>query len=334
MKITYLISTKGNPIYDGDFRINNSYKTYGQHSFIYDFVMVGKRMNLDIEIIIDDIESFPLYNILSKRISIRTLNSIKIVSSDIIIIEAISNNVLDGIELRGFIIGLNHNHLKKESDAFYFASKVIVCLTENAKINQSQYVNNEKIIVLKQGIDLKRFTRKLRIGHLNSKSALIFSRMNTKKGEIYNKIVDKLIDSGFEVTVVGDGVHFWQIVKNYLDAIIPIDYIPCYSIHRFLSNFDLIITNGRGVMESMACGIPTIAAGIRYGGIVSSQNIDFLFERNFTCSNVYQEISNIEKDIEAFDKLPVMDYSLIEKHFDMTHFISGIQKIYQEYGIS
>ena len=38
MRLVYLLSSSGNPLYDGESQLDSRYQTYGQHSFIYDLV--------------------------------------------------------------------------------------------------------------------------------------------------------------------------------------------------------------------------------------------------------------------------------------------------------
>ena len=38
MRVVYLLSSSGNPLYGGQYELNSRYQTYGQHSFIYDLV--------------------------------------------------------------------------------------------------------------------------------------------------------------------------------------------------------------------------------------------------------------------------------------------------------
>lgn len=326
MKLAYLISAIGNPLYEGNFEMNGSYKTYGQHSFIYDFVNVAVRMGIEVDVFVDDTRQFPLTPALSRSIPVRQVQELQGGCYDVILLDKVTDAFLSAADLDGFVIGINHNHLLPESPLFYDACDLVICLTENGRQHQLKFAAADKLLACRQGIDLNRFRPGVSVTEANT--ALIYSRMNTKKGAIYDEIASCLIDHGYDVTVLGDGHFFWEMADKYLDRITPINYIPCYAMHRFISRFGLVVSNGRGVMEGMACGLPVIAAGIHYGGLVTANNIDFLFERNFTCSNVTENISDITSDIQT---LRAGNYhhgsaALARQYFDMSEMIWNIQQ--------
>ena len=324
MKITYFIGAKGNPLYDGDFFDRGAYKTFGQHSFIYDLVINIANQGILIDVLVDDIDSFPLTAIFVERgICVSNLVYKEIVSADVILLDNITSEILLNVSLKGITVGLIHNHLVKCSRLFYKRSKFILCLTEFAKDAQSAFVEKEKIVVIKQGIDLERFSPKA--FSPKSPKVLVYSRMDKHKGSIYIPIIEKLIRNDISVSVLGEGVNY-RLMKNIFPKQIKFyQHRPCYKIHRFIKHYDVIISNGRGVMEGLATGKITIAAGVQYGGIVDNDNVDFLFERNFTGSNLKNSKIQIVEDIEkGFNFSSSYFRAIAEKLFDVKDFIKSL----------
>src|SRR5215213_3576736 len=60
MRVVYLLSSSGNPLYGGQYELNSRYQTYGQHSFIYDLVRAASRRGILVDLLINGQDSFPL----------------------------------------------------------------------------------------------------------------------------------------------------------------------------------------------------------------------------------------------------------------------------------
>ena len=58
------------------------------------------------------------------------------------------------------------------------------------------------------------------------------------------------------------GEAFWRISDEFGDQVTLINHIPCHSIHRFLTDFDVIVSSGRGAMEALARGFPRFVRGL------------------------------------------------------------------------
>jgi glycosyltransferase involved in cell wall biosynthesis len=82
--------------------------------------------------------------------------------------------------------------------------------------------------------------------------------------------------------VVGDGPGFWDTSDRFGSEIILINHVPCHSIPNLLGEMDVAISLGRGAMEAMATGVPTICAGYGYAGLITEANMDSLMRYNLT----------------------------------------------------
>ncbi|WP_414617745.1 hypothetical protein [Dyadobacter sp. 32] len=324
MKVTYIIGAMGNPLYQGDFFDRGVYKTFGQHSFIYDLVVGMQNQGVTIDILVDDLNSFPLANIfLELGISVTRYLYKEIVSSDLILIDGTSSNILLDVYLKGLVVGIVHNHLHQHSPLFYRRCKIIMCMTKHARKIQGAYVNENKVVVITQGIDLERF--KPVCAARRNRKVLIYSRMDKHKGSIYIPIVERLIKRGFEISVLGDGVNYRLMKNAFCEGVAFHEHCPCWRIHDFTKDFDVIVSNGRGVMEGMASGKVTIAAGVEYGGLVDTSNVSFLFERNFTGSNQKDARITVEEDIDRGMNHSMAYYrGIAEELFDVKHCINAL----------
>ena len=233
---------------------------------------------------------------------------------------------MEKLTLNGYLVGTIHNYLIKQPDLFYKIADKIVCLTPMAKIKQKNFAWKNNLIHINQGIDTRRFEDSKFTQRKNTENILIYSRMDIYKGEIYLPIIESLLkNKKYDITILGDGEYFYSAIDSFGSSITPVSYIPCYSIHNFIRKFDVIISNGRGVMEGMLSGKPTIAAGIRYCGLIDKNNVEFFLESNFTGSNINYNCIKINDDMKkieegAYDN----NRELGLKHFDVDDFLFKI----------
>nr|WP_319512122.1 hypothetical protein [uncultured Draconibacterium sp.] len=333
MKISYIVSSKNNPLYDGGFSINNSYKTFGQHSFIYDLVHGFRNNNHDVVIYTDEVLAFPLTNIFhTQDIEVFQIEEHSEICSDIIFLDTIEDEILCRNVLVGFKIAIIHNYLIKHSTLLYELSDCILCMTEMAKKRQSSLYSSNKFVVVNQAVDSVRFKPKEKLEKNQFKSVLIYSRMDKYKGKIYEPIIEYLIESNFSTSIMGDGSVFQYFKEKFKGLITPLNHVPCYNIHDIIEEHDIIISNGRGVMEGLMANKPTIAAGIRYCGLINSSNITFHLQSNFTGSHLKTNEILIEKDIEKINaKKQIESRYLSMKYFDINDFVNKIFKLREKH---
>jgi hypothetical protein len=66
MNVLYTVSARGNPLYLGKFGLHGRYQTYGQHSFIYDFIAAASRRWVTVTLLVEGLSAFPLAEPLKK----------------------------------------------------------------------------------------------------------------------------------------------------------------------------------------------------------------------------------------------------------------------------
>jgi hypothetical protein len=327
INIDYLLACKNNPLYNGDYVIDGVNKTYGHQSFVYDFVLTCVEQNAAICIYVDNLISFPFSTIFSQYplVKIFQLELYIARGKHIVILDSLNNEQIDKLLLNGTVIGIVHNYLLQHPQSFYRKTDFIVCFTEMAKKIQSKYKTPEKIIVSPQGIHLKRFISKNTISSSSIETVLLYSRMDSQKGRFYIELIEVLLSTTLRINLLSDGMYYSEAVNKFGDQINIIPHVPCFEIHSIINKYDLIISNGRGVMEGMASGKPTIAAGIRYCGFINESNIEKFFSNNFTGS--YLPITtHILSDLEFILNGYYKNNSslLAEKYFDNKYFFNSI----------
>jgi glycosyltransferase involved in cell wall biosynthesis len=172
-------------------------------------------------------------------------------------------------------------------------------MTETAFRYQSRSIPIEKLVLIRQGVDLERFLPKPRSsGPSRDPRVLVYSRMDHEKEATKRSVIEQLVKTNAQVTVLGAGEAFWRISDEFGDQVTLINHIPCHSIHRFLTDFDVIVSSGRGAMEALASGIPTLCAGFEYAGLITPDNIQTLLATNLTGYGFGIPVSAIADDVE------------------------------------
>jgi hypothetical protein len=156
---------------------------------------------------------------------------------------------------------------------------------------------------------------------------LYYTRLNTEKREVIFNVLEQLRNLAHNFTVLGDGQLFWDISDSFGNDGVVINHIPCHSIPRFIAQYDVVISSGRGVMEACAVGRPAICAGLGYAGIVTSQNATSLLERNLTGYGYAKQAPTLGNDISKALALDRQEWrELAKQHFNMDAFVTSICK--------
>lgn len=331
MRIAYLITANNNPLYEGNFQINGKYLSFGQHSFIYDLVLAIKSSNIDIEFYIDGLDVFPLNTILANlNIPIYELTGNSRIDTDIILFDTVADNLLVG-NYRGYKIGVIHNYMNKHSELFYSECDAIICMTPYAIEKQNIFYSSNKYHLIRQGVYCNRFSPSPKSYNSRIESALFYSRMDRYKGYAYNDIIKKIIDLGIDVSILGAGEMFDFFKAYYYGKINCLDHIPCHEIHKVINKFDLIVSNGRGVMEGMSANKPTIAVGLRYSGLITRDNILEHRDRNFTGAYMPDKPLNIEHDLSLIHSCYKYDElyfsNLARTYLNVNDFLDNLIKL-------
>lgn len=297
MKIAYLITAKGNPLYEGKFHNGKKYLTFGQHSFIYDLVLAIVSNQINIEIYVDGVDVFPLTESLSSlNILISELRRDSKIDADIIIFDTVSDDLLHG-NYNGYKVGIIHNYMIKHSELFYSVCDAIICMTPYAVQKQNTFYPSNKYCLIRQGVFCNRFNPQPQSSFYAINSVLFYSRMDKYKGYAYYEIIQKFIDLGIHVSILGSGELFDYFKTFFSNKIKCFDHIPCQDIPQILNDVDLIVSNGRGVMEGLSANKPTIATGIRYCGLITADNIIEHRDRNFTGAYILDKDIDLEYDM-------------------------------------
>jgi len=328
MKIAYCVTAKGNPLYNGEFLTYERYKTFGQHSFIIDFIAAAKRNHCTIDLLIEGKESFPFQQCMQDICNVHEFSEANsaLCNADIAILDELSSEAIENIPANVYAFGLVHDAGKKLPAKKLEACNRIVCMTETAINFQRRYIDYEKLLLFPQAVDVERFTvaglpynEKIRV--------LLFTRLVQQKRATLLGILDELLKQPelYDITVLGDGELFWEICNTYGQRITVVNHIPCISIHRFLREFDVVISSARGVMEACASGIPALCAGLGYAGVVTHERIPTLIKRNLTGYGEAIPVRNIHHHIrQALDRPRSYWRELGLKYFNMEDFVRRI----------
>lgn len=331
MKIAYIVTAKDNPLYEGKFHDGEKYLTFGQHSFIYDLVLAIASNQINIEFYVDGVNVFPLNDALSEfGIHIFELGRDLKIDADIIIFDTISDNFLLG-NYNGYKVGIIHNYMIKHSELFYSECDALICMTPYAVQKQNIFYSSNKYRLIRQGVFCNRFNPQPKSSSYTIDSVLFYSRMDKYKGFAYYKMIQKFIDLGIHVSVLGAGELFDYFKTSFANKIKCFDHIPCQEIPPILNDTDLIVSNGRGVMEGLSANKPTIATGIRYCGLITADNIIEHRDRNFTGSYMPDKEIDLEHDMSLISTCykcnPLYFSNLAKQYLSVETFLQQLIKL-------
>src|ERR1700722_15210343 len=285
MRLLYALNARGNPLYEGKFDLHGRYRTYGQHSYVYDFIICARRLELDVDLAVRGLEAFPLRAPLSSHCAVFDYDdpaALPAPAYDGVLLDEPSDDMVQRIP-RSVSACVVHNARNVYQANIVGSVDFFLCMSESAVKRQSQYIDPKKLVYVPQGVDLERFRpRAVRLTQKAKPRVLVYSRLDGLKANVVTKVIERLAETGGDLTVLGDGDEFWPLSDRLGGRITLINFIPCHSIHHFLHNYDLIVSSGRGVMEVLACGIPAVCAGLGYGGLVLPDNVAQLHRANLT----------------------------------------------------
>ena len=285
MRLRYYHRALGNALYDGAFLHFGRYMTFGLHSFIYDFVRCARRIGVELDLVVDDLERFPLTIPLSRECRLTALdNQDDLVHPDAIVLGTPSATRC----LTAWFLGSRHwrsftmrrGLLTRRPDT---RADRLVCMTSNAFELQARRVDVGRLVLIHQGVDLCRFRpatptrRSAEIPHV-----LWYTRLGRGKRDVIVSTIEQVLELGYPLTVLGDGEASWDLSDRFGERISLVNHSPCHSMHNFIARFDVVISSGRGVMEALASDIPAICAGFGYAGLVEPHNIESLLRYNLT----------------------------------------------------
>jgi hypothetical protein len=329
MKIWYYVSARNNPLYGEMFYSHGRYKSYGQHSFIYDFLISASRNNVEVKLIVDELHTFPISRVVEPYCQPFHLGhgNYDDAKPDLILLDVVDKQLVQQIPRICPIICIIHNAGEVYEDHITDICDLFICMTDTAYRFQSKRIHPNKLRLINQGIDLLRFQEvpPSPPQNINASRILYYTRLNAEKKEVIYNVLEQLKELAYDYTVLGDGHLFWDLSDRYGHDGVVINHIPCHSIPRFISQFDIVISSGRGVMEACAVGRPTICAGLGYAGVITRDNATELLERNLTGYGHTKQASMLYNDISKALALDRNEWrKLANQHFNMDAFVASI----------
>jgi glycosyltransferase involved in cell wall biosynthesis len=288
--------------------LQERYQTYGQHSFIYDFVAAASWRRIDVSLLVDGLDAFPLAKPLAVYCDVTEfMRNSSPIDADLILLDQVSGPILAELPADVPAFCLVHNAGAVYPSSLHARCDKLVCMTERSFALQQRNVDTEKLVLIHQGVDTHRFNpHPVEAGGGSEPRVLLYTRMEAAKRNVVISVVDKLLSTDIRLTVVGDGEVFWEISDTYGETLTLINHIPCHSIHNFLPRFEAVISSGRGAMEALACGLPTLCAGFEYGGLITPKNIRAHMRTNLTGFAMGRDVSAVGDEVRAataFDRL-------------------------------
>lgn len=282
MHVTYLLGAKDNPVYEGKHETGGRFHTYGQHSFILDLISAMAKAGHEISLVTDDLDSFPLTRTMSRIAHVTAADEVSS-ATDLILVDEASDWMLEAFPRGVPAVKLVHHAGRYPSAYMVERCRWVICMTENALARQATAVPANKLVLIRQGVDLARFSPPaVRAGQGQRPRVLLYCRMDSGRQKTLSSVLENLDRAELLVYVVGDGPGFWDMSDRFGDELILMNHVPCLSVPNLLAEMDVVISLGRGAMEAMATGVPTLCAGYGYAGLISGENIGPLMKYNLT----------------------------------------------------
>ncbi|QDU63979.1 hypothetical protein Pan216_48600 [Planctomycetes bacterium Pan216] len=331
MKLTYLIGAS-HDMYRGRFPYRGRHLSFGTHSFIYDLVRVGSRLGHDWTIVLDEPELFPLSAALRHPARVVKTSAWSPEGTDGAIAEYwASDESLSSLPARTPLIAVVHNSDHCFSSFKQDRANAVLCMSPTSLVKQRRTFDPEKLFLSIQGVDLDRFSPTRTVARRDGARprVLVASRIDDNKQDAVRQVVDRLVERAIDLTVLGDGAGFWDLSDRLGHRLTLINHIPCHSIHRFLPQFDLVVSSARGVMEAFACGLPALCVGLDYGGAVTPDRLDELLERNLTGHASGRNLDQLDEDLTAALAVAGSDCRRIaEERFDATRVVEQLVAVF------
>ncbi len=330
MHITYLLGTGTNSIYDGKHEQGGRYHTYGQHSFVLDLLRVMGRQGHKVRLVVDDLRSSPLAPMLRDTDSVSVTEDIEpSAETGLILVDEAADRMLDQLPVTIPAFRVVHHPGRRSSDYVVSRCERFICMTENALTLQEAYLPPGKAALIRQGVDLDRFPEVPRASPPERPRVLVYCRMDSGREALIGQVMENLDRTGLLVYAAGDGPGFWDLSDRFGSEIILINHVPCHSIPNLLGEMEVVVSLGRGAMEAMAMGIPTICAGYGYAGLVTEANVDTLMRYNLTGAYCGQDATQVMADVRnalRTDRRGVR--RLAEKYLSAEYFVNGVCDLY------
>ena len=172
--------------------------------------------------------------------------------------------------------------IPKFSRIFKYIAVDEIC---HERINKEICVDKDKITIVRNFVDLTRFTKKTNFNK-TPKKALIFS--NYAKNNNYIPVIAKACKKlNIQLDIIGQGV------KNSV-----------LNPEKMLFEYDIVFAKAKAAMEALAVGCAVIVCDKNgLGGMVKPQNLDFFIKNNFGLRTLDKKINleNILTELKTYD---------------------------------
>nr|WP_203599000.1 hypothetical protein [Streptomyces sp. SID10853] len=329
-----MLATGSNAIYDGKYSRHGRFHTYGQHSFVLDLIRTMSRAGHTVRLVVDTPASFALTS------TFRGMESVTVAEeketdpsdkTDLILVDEVPDEMLMRFDAHIPAFRIVHHAGRRSSDYLVARCERFLCMTENALSLQRRYLPPGRAVLAHQGVDLERFPAVLTRSGARRPRVLLYCRLDSGREALLGRIIENIDRDELLVYVAGDGPGFWDMSDRFGSEIILINHVPCQSIPNLLAEMDVVISLGRGAMEAMATGIPTLCAGHHYAGPITADNIDSLLRYNLTGADSDRHPSLVMADIrEALDSDRQAVRALAEERLSADAFMEGVSHLYAQ----
>lgn len=166
-----------------------------------------------------------------------------------------------------------HRYKYIQEKANKFNQLLFIAVSDYVKQDAIPYLGKMKIEVIHHGIDLKRFSQTIQYNTDKKMKILTVAALEKWKGiqDMIQALADNDLNKDFEYYIIGDGPYKPELVKliNELDISSSIYFMnPQDKIEEVLPHYDIYCQLSEGeafglsVIESMACGLPSIVYDI------------------------------------------------------------------------
>jgi hypothetical protein len=330
--ITYLLATSSNAIYDGKYSQGGRYHTYGQQSFVLDLLGTMGRAGYTVRLVVDAPSRFALTSTLRGMDSVTVTEEIDPSSkTDLILVDEVPDEMLMRFDEHIPAFRIVHHAGRRSSDYLVGRCERFLCMTENALSLQRKYLPPDRAVLVHQGVDLERFPAVLGKSRPARPRVLLYCRLDAGREAVLGQVIENIDREELLVYVAGDGPGFWETSDRFGSEIILINHVQCQSIPNLLGEMDVVISLGRGAMEAMATGIPTLCAGHRYAGLITADNIASLLRYNLTGLGGDRDPSLVMTDIrEALDSDRHGVRALAEARLSADAFVESVSALYAQ----
>lgn len=177
-------------------------------------------------------------------------------------------------------------------------------------------IDKEQISIARNFVDTEKFSPSTDISS-KLKNVLVIS--NFWKEPNKSKIINVCKKLGTSLTVIG--VKTKQVLNT----------------QEYINRADLVITLGRGILESLSCGREALVYDYEYGdGIVSPENIDEIKKCNFSGRRFCIDYSEdtLYKELGKYSSENTYDNrNIIKREFDYVNAMEGYDEVYRNIAI-